>query len=74
MKVGIAVPGSDQPICGGSIVSDRTIVTAAHCTEPLGAFFMEVIVGDHNITVDDGEERVKVCGKLEHPDYDRYTN
>ena len=33
---------------------------------------MVVIVGDHDVTEDDGEKRVEVCGKLEHPDYDRY--
>merc|ERR1712013_345328 len=69
-QVGIAFPWSDDPFCGGSILSDRTIVTAAHCTEQYEASSMVVIVGDHDVTEDDGEERVEVCSKLEHPDYD----
>ena len=31
-------------------------------------------MGEHDVTEDDGEEKMEVCGKVEHPDYDRYTN
>ena len=70
-KVGLASPSSDVPFCGGSILSSTTIVTAAHCTDGSDISDIEIIVGDHDLTVDDGEERFAVCGIIEHPDYDR---
>ena len=70
-QVGVSSPFSDVPFCGGSILSSTTIVTAAHCTVDSSLSDLEVIVGDHDVTVDDDEERFAVCGKVEHPDYDR---
>ena len=46
------------------------IVTAAHCTQGVKTSHMEVIFGDHYVTVDDGEERFAVCGKIKNPDYE----
>ena len=73
-QVGLAYDqpfSSDQPFCGGSILSSTTIVTAAHCTADLSMSDFVVIIGDHDVTVDDGEERLAVCSKVEHPNYDR---
>jgi secreted trypsin-like serine protease len=67
-QVGVSSPFS---FCGGSILSSTTIVTAAHCTVESSLSDLEVIVGDHDVTIDDGEERFAVCGKVEHPDYDK---
>jgi hypothetical protein len=47
-----------------------TILTATHCTLGMSVSEFEVIVGDHDVTINDGEERFKVCSKVEHPDYD----
>ena len=71
LQVGLVYPGSSVPFCGGSILSSRTILTAAHCTEGNSASDFEVLVGEHDLTVDDGQERFFVCSKVEHPEYIR---
>jgi len=72
-QVGLASPSSSVPFCGGSILSSTTIVTAAHCPRGVNISDMVVIVGDHDTSVDDGEERLAVCGKIIHPDYDGHV-
>ena len=69
--VGLVSPGRDVPFCGGSILSSTTIITAAHCTRGKSVTSFEVLVGEHDLAVDDGQERVAVCSKEEHPEYIR---
>jgi len=73
-QVGIIDTFTGKPYCGGSILSSRTILTAAHCTVDSSAQSMTVVVGEHDWTVaGDGEQRMSVCGKEEHPSYNSVT-
>ena len=59
--------------CGGSIISRKTILSAAHCTKRYGGGVnitnLYVVVGEHDTRFNDGEEYLKVCKSFEHPEY-----
>ena len=65
------MPGSDM--CGGSIISRDSILTAAHCTQGRPTSGLTVWTRDHDRTKKDGEMRHAVCGKIEHPDVNKLT-
>lgn len=57
------------PWCGGSIVSSKTIVTAAECTADIDVQNQDellVVVGEHDLNKSDGETYVKVCHKEDY--------
>ena len=72
-QVGLVSSSSTRPYCGGSILSSRTILTAAHCTAGDVASSITVVVAEHDWTVADGELRFSVCSKTEHPAYESST-
>ena len=57
--------------CGGTLIADTTVVTAAHCTEGLQDDKLSVLVGSHLLST--GGTVIPVATATEHPDFNSGT-
>jgi len=71
---GLVSPGGTRTFCGGSLINDRYVLTAAHCTARRTPSQLQVLLGDHRIGVSDGESRHSVSQIIQHPSYTNYRN
>ena len=73
-QVLLTSPRSRRPWCGGSLVSSRTVLTAAHCVQWRREEEVVVVVGEHDLQLTDGERRHAVCEMTVHPEYSSRDN
>ncbi len=64
----VALTDGGEQFCGGSLVSDHIIVTAAHCVEGTDASDITVRAGVTDLRTDEGQQR-QVTGVIEQPKY-----
>ncbi|XP_042216363.1 serine protease 55-like [Homarus americanus] len=73
--VSLQLSKNKKHFCGASIISDTFFLTAAHCTDGLFPWDLELRVGDHDLTASDvsREKSIPVNFIHQHPGYNDKT-
>ena len=71
-QVGLVSASGRVPWCGGSLISDRHILTAAHCTAGGSISSIRVLLGEHDTTDSVADIRT-ISAITDHPSYQAST-
>merc|ERR1712098_950568 len=74
-QVGLVDKGYSYVWCGASLISDRWIMTAAHCTRGESAGNIQALLGEHDYSTNSETTMVRtgILKIIDHPDYHHGT-
>ena len=70
--MGLVSSSGKTPWCGGSLISDQHVLTAAHCTEGGSTSSIRVLLGEHD-TTDSVADIRSISAITDHPNYNSGT-